>query len=163
MDGMGRKQAPTQRPVRTAHVAPQPNQQSRSSRRTPWVVVLVLAIVLVAAVIVWWFTLRPVSQVDKDKYQIVYMTTGQAYFGKLVSTSGDFFVLENVYVTQADDLPADATEAQKQAIEENTSLVKVTNQVYGPDDQMQLRASNVLFWQNLSEDSKVAQAIEDAQ
>lgn len=162
MDGIERKRVAPQQQARAASSATQ-HPRSNVSRKLPWVFVAVLVAVLITAICVWWFVSRPTSQVNQDGYQIVYMTTGQAYFGKLVSTSGEFFVLENVYVTQAQDLPENASDQQKQATEANTSLIKVTNQVYGPDDQMQLRADNVLFWQNLSDASKVSEAIRSAQ
>ena len=45
----------------------------------------------------------------------------------------------------------------------NVSLAKVGSEVYGPENTVQVRAEQVLFWQDLKSDSKVAKAIEDAQ
>jgi len=50
----------------------------------------------------------------------------------------------------ADDKTAAATQA---------TLLKVTSQVYGPEDSIAIKASQVTFWQNLRSDSKVSTAI----
>jgi hypothetical protein len=40
------------------------------------------------------------------------------------------------------------------------SDVKVGDEVYGPEGNMNIRADQVLFWQDLKADSKVAKAID---
>ena len=47
-----------------------------------------------------------------------------------------------------------STEASPQ-----TTLIKVSDQLYGPKDSIAIRADNVSFWQNLRDDSEVVQAI----
>jgi len=111
---------------------------------------LVLAIALVTMLVM---KSQPAQAIDTSKYQVVYLTNGQAYFGKLQNTSGDFLVIKSPYIAQsvsADDKTAAATQA---------TLLKVTSQVYGPEDSIAIKASQVTFWQNLRTDSKVSTAI----
>ena len=111
---------------------------------------LVLAIALVTMLVM---KSQPAQAIDTSKYQVVYLTNGQAYFGKLQNTSGDFLVIKSPYIAQsvsADDKTAAATQA---------TLLKVTSQVYGPEDSIAIKASQVTFWQNLRTESKVSTAI----
>ena len=98
-----------------------------------------------------------------DRYQAVYVETGQVYFGKLKNTSGLYLRLEDAYVAQAQDTPPGVTEEQKSALNNNVSLARVADQVYGPENVLEIRADKVIFWQNLTSDSKVTKAIEDAE
>jgi len=113
-------------------------------------IAFVLGIALVTSLIM---KSQPAQAIDTSKYQVVYLTNGQAYFGKLQNTSGDFLVIKSPYIAQsvsADDKTASATQA---------TLLKVTSQVYGPEDSIAIKASQVTFWQNLRSDSKVSTAI----
>ena len=96
--------------------------------------------------------------VDKNAYQAVFLTNGQVYFGKLKSTSGDYLELTNIYYLQVqqDVQPADSS---KTAAANQTQLVKLGNELHGPQDQMQISSKQVLFWENLKTDGKVSQAI----
>lgn len=94
-----------------------------------------------------------------DRYQVVYLVTGQIYFGKLQNASGTYLTLKNVFTLQNESDPASpAGDASSQS-----KIIKVSQQVYGPDDSMAIRADQVQFWQNLRDDSKVTKAINTAQ
>lgn len=139
----------------------QPQQPSR--KKLPLIIVVVVA-AIVLALAGWWLTssksggLVPAT----DRYQAVFLDNGQVFFGKLKNTKGEYLVLEGAYYTKKADVPEDATDEQKAAIEANVSLSKVGNEVYGPDTTMSIRSEQVLFWQNLKSDSKVGKAIESA-
>ena len=112
---------------------------------------LVLTIALVTLLVM---KSQPAQQIESNKYQVVYLANGQAYFGKLQNTTGDFLVMKSPYVAQS----VDSTDT-KAATSTQATLLKVTSQVYGPDDSIAIKASQVTFWQNLRDDSKVSQAI----
>ena len=116
---------------------------------------LILSIGLVMGLVagLYWYKHRNDQTVARDQYQVVYLLTGQVYFGKLQNTSGQYLTLKHVYMLQ--NQQADAADAQ------NTSnILQVSRQVYGPEDSMAIRADQVQFWQNLRSDSKVVKAIE---
>lgn len=97
------------------------------------------------------------QRIDASKYQIVILTTGQMYFGKLQNQSGDYLVIKSPYVEQA--VESEEKNADGSAKQAQTTLLKVSSQLYGPDDSIAIKASQVILWQNLRDDSKVSQAI----
>lgn len=118
--------------------------------------IITVLIVTIGAVIAAAFLLPKGERVNSNGYQVVYMTSGQAYFGKLKNTDGNYLVLDTPYTAQ-DVQP----EGEEQAAA-STTLVKVSQQQYGPTDSMSLKSDQVLFWQNLRDDSKVTEAINNA-
>lgn len=128
------------------------------SRRGALVIVATLVAI---ALILWglvWFGRRHDQAIEPNRYQVVYLVTGQVYFGKLQNTTGTYLTLRDAYTVQNNSSSADKDSS---AMSQNL-IVKVTNQVYGPEDSMAIRADQVQFWQNLSPDSKVVKAIESA-
>lgn len=119
-------------------------------------------VALIAALGVLFFVVAsaPALRVDKSKYQVIYLANGQAYFGKLQNTRGEFLVVRTPYTMQSvQPTPLNADEAQATTQDTSTTLVKVSGQVYGPEESIALRAEQVIFWQNLRDDSKVSQAL----
>jgi len=97
------------------------------------------------------------QRIDTSKYQVVYLVNGQAYFGKLQNTSGDFLVLKSPYIAQSVENTDKNSTSGVGATQ--TTILKVTDQVYGPDDSIAIKSSQVAFWQNLRDDSKVTKAV----
>lgn len=123
--------------------------------------VLAITAVVVSVVGVVWLMQQlyqaNLQRIDTSKYQVVYLVNGQAYFGKLQNTSGDFLVVKSPYIAQSVESVGEDT--SKTAGSTQTTILKVTDQVYGPDDSIAIKSSQVAFWQNLRDDSKVTQAI----
>lgn len=137
--------------------APRRNDVSRPGwrmSRKQFIVTLAIAIAIMGLIAgTYWYKHRNNQTIMSDRYQVVYLLTGQVYFGKLQNTNGEYLTLKNVYTLQ--DKAADAPST------DNTSnILQVSRQVYGPEDSMAIRADQVQFWQNLRGDSKVAQAID---
>lgn len=101
------------------------------------------------------------AAIDKDKYQAVFLTNGQVYFGKLKNISGDYLVLTDIYYLQTNG--GGTTDAEATTTETQAQLVKLGNELHGPEDEMQINNQQVLFWENLKTDGKVAEAIEKYQ
>lgn len=131
-----------------------PNKTKKTRiKKHVWLIggLALVALVVIAALLVF----RLGSGVNDARYQAVYVNSGQVFFGKLRNTGGEYLVLDSAYTAQD-------VRANEQASDQ-TTLVKVSDQVYGPEDTMRIRADNVIFWQNLKADSKVQQAIEAKQ
>lgn len=115
--------------------------------------VLVLLLLVLA---VFWFVqqlyVANLQRIDASKYQVVYLVNGQAYFGKLQNVNGDYLVIKSPYTAQA-------VKGSETSADETTTLLRVKDQVYGPEDSIAIKSSQVTFWQNLRDDSKVTQAI----
>ena len=132
-------------------------KQRRNISQLCRVVGITAGSIVVLGVVAWLFFCAPWGQqrIMNDRYQAVYLTSGQIYFGKLQNTSGDFLTLKTPYTAQQKANGDSTTQTE-------TSLIKVTQQVYGPDDSIALRIDQVQFWQNLRPDSKIVQTIESS-
>ena len=129
----------------------------------------VLAGVLVLGITgfgVYFFLLSSAEKPNPNGWQAVFLENDQVYFGKL-SLTADFYVLENVYYLQTEEstvaglnnTSSDSinTEEVKQT---STRLVKLGNELHGPEDKMFIEKSKVLFWENLKESSNITRSIE---
>lgn len=133
------------------------------------IVAVIVAVALVGAA-TWGLLVRSnggysaMTSVKKDQYQAVFLTNGQVYFGKLQSTSGDYLALKDIYYLQVDSAIQPSTKDGEVTTEStdknsNVQLIKLGNELHGPEDEMQVSKEQVLFWENLKEDGKVSKAI----
>lgn len=100
------------------------------------------------------------TAVKSKEFQAVFLTNGQVYFGKLSSITSGYVKLTNIYylqVQQAVQPSANKDAASNQQV----SLAKLGGELHGPEDVMYISRSQVLFWENLKTDGKVAKAIQD--
>lgn len=88
------------------------------------------------------------ANIDKEAYQGVFLNSGQVYFGRITSISETQLVLENIYYMR-DNGGGDV------------SLVKLGEELHGPQDKMFIERKEVNFWENLKDDSQVASAIKE--
>lgn len=106
------------------------------------------------------------GDVRKERWQAVFLDNGQVYFGKL-SIDDDFYVLRSIYYLQAEEttIPgvtgvAGPADNQLQVPKkQNTRLIKFGNELHGPEDEMFIERTKVLFWENMKDDSNVVKAI----
>jgi len=130
---------------------------------TAWVwIALLLIISLLGG---WWFyeterqAIVPVSQealvdvpvLQSGDFQAVFLDNGQVYFGKLTRTKTDFYVLKDIYYLQS------GVEVDQTA---NLALTKLGSEAHGPEDQMEINIAHILFIEDMKNDSKVVQAIQ---
>ena len=100
---------------------------------------------------------------DFSKYQAVFLSNGQVYFGKVTDANNQTLVLENIYYLRtAGNLQvsdANSTSTPPAPATDNFSLIKLGNELHGPEDKMSINLSQVLFVEDLKDDSKVVEAI----
>lgn len=98
-----------------------------------------------------------------DKYQAVFLTNGQVYFGKISKIDESHVSLNDIfYLQQQSQEPQEQGEqAAANTDDTNTSLAKLGSELHGPEDVMFINKEQVLFWENLKTDGKVSQAIAD--
>lgn len=92
--------------------------------------------------------------VMSNKYQAVFLTNGQVYFGNITSLNSKYLALGNVYyLTQS---------SAEGSTSSNYSLIKLgCQQIHDPYDQMVINRDQVSFWENLNADGKVVQSINE--
>lgn len=149
---------------------------SQSSRRTParrgrrliiGLIVLLLLIVGGGASY-WYWAGKPHfdenKHVNHQEYQALFLTNGQVYFGKLADLNHKYVTISNIYylqVQQGQTLQSGSTSTNTN--QSQVSLAKLGSELHGPEDKMFVSSDQVLFWENLRNDSKVVQAIDKFQ
>ena len=112
-----------------------------------------------------WFLYRSstAATINDDKYQAVFFTNGQVYFGKLEQVNASYFKLTDVFYIQAQEAEATANESEnpQKTSDQSTDirLIKLGSEVHGPDDEMIISKDQILFFENLKKDGKVSDSI----
>ncbi len=132
------------------------------------VIIIVLSIALLG--VIGWTTLGSSSKeaaavIDSSKYQAVFFTNGQVYFGKLQAINSETMKLTDVFYLQTESQSAENQENPQSTSSDQTSsnvqLIKLGDEIHGPEDAMVNNKSQVLFYENIKKDSKVAQSINE--
>ena len=93
------------------------------------------------------------EQIEKDKYQAVFLAGGQVYFGKITHIDASTLTIEDIYHLRT------GSYQQGGDASNDASLVKLGNELHGPEDKMVIERKNVTFWENLKTNSKVTEPI----
>jgi hypothetical protein len=103
------------------------------------------------------------GMVKGDKYQALFLTNGQVYFGKLSNVDDKYVKLTDIYYLQVQQTVQPAQQQQQNANNANpqVSLAKLGSELHGPEDTMLVNRDQVLFWENIKDDGKVVQAIKE--
>jgi hypothetical protein len=130
--------------------------------------VLVVLLIVTSIMAIAWFGIRLAASsgtsgaIKGKQYQALFLTNGQVYFGHLKNVDNNYVKLSDIYYLQV--------QQQVQPADKNTnnqspqvSLAKLGSELHGPEDAMYINHDQVLFWENLKDDGKVAQAIKDYQ
>jgi len=132
------------------------------------VIIIVIAVILIGLYLVSKYTDWNVLNVDKNGstvetagWQAVFLSNGQVYFGRITSESERKLVLEEIYYLQVTQQIQPTPEGQETQAQQNLSLVKLGNELHGPEDTMRINMDHVLFIEELKEDSSVVSAIKD--
>ena len=102
-------------------------------------------------------------------WQAVFLDSGQVYFGKVTKIGKDTVTLQNIYYLQVVTQPlqesqgetAAATNTNTNPDQQRLTLVKLGNEIHGPKDEMVINRSHVVLMEDLKDDSRVVQAIND--
>ena len=165
---MHARQQPQAEPERTAfRPTPARPVNNKPSKRPLVIVGAIIAVLAVSGWFVWGAMRSSATAIDGSRYQAVFFTDGQAYFGKLSPLNDNYMKLRDIFYLQA---PADegqkseddASNPQRSTNTQGNSvqLIKLGEEVHGPDDEMVISRDQILFYENLKTDGKVAQSIE---
>lgn len=113
-----------------------------------------LAVVAVVLVALWQTDV--LSFRLSGKYQAVFLTNNQVYFGKLYNTNSAYPTLRDIYYLQVTQVlqPKDPKAPAQQI-----NLVKLGGELHGPEDAMRINRGQILFVEDLKADSQVVSAI----
>lgn len=126
-------------------------------------------VLLVVGLLGGWFASAQmngggVPSVNAERYQAVFLTNGQVYFGKLAHGGVNYSTLTDVYYLQgqqqAQDVLAESSE-DGESRRGDTQLIKLGEEIHGPEDEMIINEDQILFVENLKQDSTVVRTIEE--
>ncbi|MBI4256779.1 hypothetical protein HY626_01850 [Candidatus Uhrbacteria bacterium] len=121
-----------------------------------WAISGVVLLILLSFGGWYYFTTRqtlPIQEttIRTGEYQAVFLDNGQVYFGKLERSRSEFYLLTDVFYLQSGVSVEQTT---------NLALMKLGTEAHGPEDQMQINKEHILFIEDMKDDSKVIQAIQ---
>ncbi|TMB61751.1 MAG: hypothetical protein E6J19_06900 [Chloroflexi bacterium] len=119
--------------------------------RTPLAVAIVALIALFALTRYWDFVLTP--PLGHAKYQAVFLTNGQTYFGSYLDRLGPYAKVENAfYISQQPTADENQTPESR--------LIRRGSELHAPVPSVLIPKSAILFVEDLRADSQVAQFME---
>ena len=124
-----------------------------------FLILVPIALLIAAVVVLMSFSDRKIpTTVKKNQYQAVFLSGGQAYFGKITSLSKDYLTLEDIYYLRADTAPQPDTKNQSSS-QPQITLQRLGSELHAPESKMVIRTDQVLFWENIQDSGKVVDAI----
>lgn len=135
--------------------APAPTQANHAKPfGLPWLVFLLLA-VLVLCGATYIFQCAWQKHQRAQRYQAVFLSNDQVYYGHLRNKHGNQAILTDVYYAQATD-----TADTKDAKQPQFVLVKLTDHATAPLDALYINRDHILYVEDLASNSQVVQIIE---
>lgn len=151
--------------VRLESVGKRSSKRSKDGSSKKKTIGLIAAAVAIIALIGVgaWFVMGKVGGaglIDSGRYQAVFLSNGQVYFGKL-KVKGDYYVLTDIYYLQSSTDTATSTDDPQDTATSDVKLIKLGTEVHGPEDEMVIARDQVLFFENLqeAENSNVVKSI----
>ena len=98
-----------------------------------------------------------------SNWQAVFLSNGQVYFGQVMEVDNSFIYLSDIYYLQVvtlQDTISQPSDVQTQP-EQRLTLIKLGNELHGPTDEMMINRDHIIIIENLQDDSRVVQAIDD--
>ncbi|MGH7197062.1 MAG: hypothetical protein ACREGJ_04860 [Candidatus Saccharimonadales bacterium] len=140
------------------------NGRKRLGKQMKVLIGIVAGIVLlVAGGLAGWLLYQSstAAQIDTNRYQALFLTNGQVYFGKLQNLNGTHMKLTDIFYLQARSAEEDPQNPQKTTDKQmsDVQLIKLGNEIHGPDDEMVIGKDQILFFENLKKEGKVSDSI----
>lgn len=144
-----------------------PTSEVKSSK-APWIILAVIVVVLAVLGVVFRGQIfgkksgSMSSGTGKSNYQAVFLTNGQVYFGKISNPEREYVNLKDIYYLQVGPQQGSTqggTDQQAQQPGQTISLVKLGNELHGPEDEMHINRAQILFYEDLKEEGQVVAAI----
>lgn len=141
-------------------------RKARNLGWVKWVVSILIVVLLAVAGWLFWQNQQGVAAaIDSEKYQAVFLSNGQVYFGKLAIVNGEYMELTNVYylerqiTTNATTGAETESSAEQSVTDNNFQLLKYSDVLYGSEDAMIISKDDIIRFENLRTDGVVAKAI----
>lgn len=155
-----RQPDPAVSPAQPEAVRPHQSRAPHKKRRKGLFIGLIAAVIIVASLASWlvFFRPQPGVQIDSNKFQAVFLSNGQVYFGRLSVVNDQYLKLSGVFYIQSQESTTSGEQAAEDAA--GMQLIKLGEEVHGPEDAMMINRDQMLFFENLKSDGKVTQLIQ---
>jgi hypothetical protein len=130
-----------------------------ASNKKPWMIGVVVVAVLLLGCLGWWVYGMFSDGVMRDRYQAVFLSNNQVYFGKISNVNSDYVDLNDIYYLQVQQ----SVQPSDKNANPQVSLAKLGSELHGPEDRMRINRDQILFWENLKDNGKVVEAIKKNQ
>jgi len=125
-----------------------------------WVTGIAIALLIVVLLLLLLPSKNDLPKEIDSRWQAVFLSDGQVYFGHLENENRRFSRLTDVYYLKyAKELQQDRTGSTQSPSAQNLNLVKLGGEVHGPEDTMFIAKDKILFIEILKDSSTVVQAI----
>lgn len=163
-------QSPAQPPVarRDNHTE---YRKPSGGKKVLWVILVTILVATICAVV--WFVLQKDNksiagqEIDPSKYQTVFFVNGQEYFGNLEIIDSNYVKLTNVFYVRSNSETETPVEGDEdgQVVEgagtaSNSQLIKLGDEINGPEDAMIINRDQVLFFVNMKPNAQVSKLID---
>lgn len=101
----------------------------------------------------YWYSRDRLSM--RGKRQAIFLENGQVYFGKIKSKTPEYIELADIYYLQSNTPLQVGNNGERKKF----SIVKLGDELHGPEDTMFINREKILFYENMKSDSKVNDAI----
>lgn len=155
---------PVSQPTPDAGSSASPKPKHKKGGFFRWLLVLIIVVVIILAGL-WvvskatsWNVLGINKEGASGDWQAVFLSNGQVYFGQVSNEKADTVIVKNIYYLQVTRRlqPPEGTVEQQSEL----SLVKLGNELHGPEDEMRINRDHILFIEDLKPDGKVVRAIQ---
>lgn len=159
----------------TPSMPPKPKAPSQSGGALRGLVTLVVVIIIIAGGVYLLNNFaglnigqNSVKAQFVNEWQAVFLTNGQVYFGKIKDVDSDNVYLKDIYYLQVVNQPLQRSQNPEGEVpledgqtEQRLTLIKLGNELHGPRDVMVINRDHVILLEDLKDDARVVQAIND--
>lgn len=145
----------------------QPDQQNLRFKRKRNIRIGIWLTLLIGIILIVGLSWIIVSSLDnstfekKTDWQAIFLNNNQVYFGKVVKENDLVVVVKNIYYLQSAMSLQRSDDKSLQQQGGEFALIKLGNEIHGPEDEMFINKEQVMFIENLKEESKIVKAIEN--
>jgi len=125
-----------------------------------------IIIILLAILLAWWIR-QPAAQNNitleqpKSEYQAVFLSNDTLYFGKILKQNNAEIILSDIYYfsQNPEKSSSDTLNNVSNTLSDTFSLTKLGSEIHSPTDKMRINRNQVIFIEDLQENSQVVKAI----
>lgn len=123
------------------------------------VLIFVLVLILVGLTLWQDGTVRNAMQLInyQDSYQAVFLTSGQAYFGKITEITNEYVKMEDAFSIKVQQ----AQTGESATGQSEIKLLSIEDEFYQPQGYMLIEKNAILFIEELKDSSSIIEVMEN--